>query len=99
MLIQRLIAEWGPFAEVMTREEQDLVAWLWQAAERHTSAIGHQDPPDIMHGILFAFAMELLRENRKLAARLGHLEQLLAGTSPADSPIAHAPAVESSPPA
>jgi hypothetical protein len=75
LLLQRLMSEWGAFAEVCTREEQDMIAWLWQSAERHASAIGHQAPPDPFHAIHLAMEMELLREIRRLQARVERLEE------------------------
>lgn len=75
LLLQRLAVEWAHFDEVTGREEQDLLAWLWQAAERHASAIGNVARPNPMEAVHHAMLLELLKENRRLAARVRALEE------------------------
>ncbi len=74
MLLQRLAAEWSFFAEVVTLEEQRLDAWLWQAAERHASAIGHVARASPMEAVHHAMLLEVLKELRRVDARLARVE-------------------------
>lgn len=83
MVIQQQAFAWGKFTEGLTRQEQDLDGWLWQAAERHASAIGNIARPNPMEAIHQAMLLELLKDLRRLEARVAVLERSPPAVQPA----------------
>jgi hypothetical protein len=85
MVVQQLEFAWGPFSEALQRQEQDLDRWLWQAAERHASAIGNITRPNPMEAVHQAMLVELLKDLRRLEARIARLEAAEPARAP-DAP-------------
>lgn len=73
--LHSLMADWEGYAHALTRQEQADLAWLWQAAQRHASAIGEANRPVPMEAVLLSMSLELLKEVRRLEARIHRLEE------------------------
>lgn len=73
--LHSLMADWDGFAHALTRQEQADLAWLWQSAQRHASAIGEANRPVPMEAVLLSMSLELLKEVRRLESRVHRLEE------------------------